>query len=133
MWMYGRIEGLTIAASSPDPKMHTWATVNSTAVRVVMWNRSPNPRLVNLRFPWAAGVHKPAAVRAVLYRVDDTTFKLTAGGDDAVVSGPTVPTPPVEPTVATLAQALAFLATQPLHGESALMLEVAVPDGLAQA
>lgn len=65
--------------------------------------------------------------RCKLWLVDSRTYINTAAdprGEDAVISGPTSPTPPVVASVTTLGQAFNFLRVRGLGSEAAAHLEI---------
>jgi hypothetical protein len=100
-WMYAKLAaGEGVAVQSKNKKLGVLATKKG----VLVYNKSPAPQAVSV-----SGLRGDA--KCVLHLVDAKTFKLSAGGLDAVVSGPTSPTPPAVPGVATVAQALAALKT----------------------
>jgi hypothetical protein len=102
-WMYGKLAGARgVAAVASNPKLGVLATKRG----VIVYNKSPAAQPVSLAVAGA-----PGDTPCELYVVDAQTYKLSAGGLDAVVSGPTRPVPPRVAGVATLAQAQARLAS----------------------
>eukprot|EP00887_Chlorella_sp_A99_P006154 scaffold22.g6154.t1 len=129
-WMYGRLTGVSAAVGVADPLVGVWSGVTPAdgVLRVVLWNRSPAGRTVALALPSV-----PVTAPARLYRVDADTFQLSCAGADAPICGPTSPAPPLEASVATAADALAFLRDRGLGGEAAAMLEVTLSPQAASA
>ena len=118
-WMYGRMAGTRLDVAQTDPKLGVWACRDGKATRVVMWNKAPQPRAATLAI---AGV--PDAAKCTMYRVDPATFKLEAGGLEAVISGPQSKLPFADPAIKTVAQAAAWLRANQLGGEAAVMLDI---------
>lgn len=131
-WMYGKMGGTRLEVELPDPALGVWASKEVTkgpsgtlqqTLWVLIWNRDVAPRRAALALP---GVSQGS--KCALYRVDESTFKLSSEGLEAVISGPTSATPPLDESVRTAADALALLQNEPLQGEAAVFLQIELED-----
>lgn len=117
------MQGMRVAVQSSDASLGTWAAVGNPgpALRIAVWNRSSvRARSAALALPGVAN-GRPAT----LYRIDDTTYRVGATNPlNYVLAGPKSATPPTEPSVQTVGDALRFLAQNPLQPEAAVFLVV---------
>ena len=103
-WMVCKVYGsrLIRETKNKNPKLGVVPSANG----IIIFNKSPQAQAVTLS---VNGVS--ASRKCTMYLVDSKTFRTSKGGLDAVVSGPTNPTPPRVVGVTTVGQALKSLRT----------------------
>ena len=103
-WMVGKVYGsrLIRETTNKNPKLGVVPSANG----IIIFNKSPQAQAVSLS---VNGVS--ASRKCTMYLVDSKTFRTSKGGLDAVVTGPTDPTPPRVVGVTTVGQALKSLRT----------------------